>query len=115
MPNHERPGFGFGFELARVTRLGTFVAAMQQFVRLCFNAHKRIYVLQLVMSDRTSFSSARTGITARELRGWTDRRVRPRVPQPPRLPPRGSPQVVSTGWLRVARLPDRRQTARHKT
>jgi len=46
---------GFGFELARVTRLGTFVAAMQQFVRLCSNAHKRTYVLQLVMSDRTSF------------------------------------------------------------
>jgi hypothetical protein len=39
----------FGFEFPRVTRVGTLVAVVQQFVRLGDPPHKRIYVRQLVM------------------------------------------------------------------
>ena len=46
--NHER--HGFGFELARVTRAGTILSVVKQFVSVCASSHKRTHVVRLVMS-----------------------------------------------------------------
>ena len=42
LSNDERDGFGF--ELARVTRAGTVLAVVKQFVGLCTSEHKLTYV-----------------------------------------------------------------------